>query len=225
MRSRNLRYSDYELRNQLFLVLANNMMIYKLLVASLVVAATASNLRHAATLANALAEWRVLPEFTAMAIKPAPPTSESVAQKAARLTQLHTVGQKQKMFLSSGTTVTLWAPDQLTPQELAAAAQTVHHLATEISDCFCTFRAKRPALSIDGLKSSIEPNAQQNCVCSVRGKLSESVPDLAPTDFYGTTLAKETTMQSLLRYDVPIGTKYTLPMIDQLELSMDAGDR
>ena len=168
------------------------------------------------TLADALAE---VPTDLILSMKP--PTSETMMEKSNRIAQLQIAGQKQNMILSTGTTVTLWAPDQLTPQELATAAQTVNHLAKEISDCFCTFRPKKRKPSSDGLISSIEPQAEQNCVCTARGKLTENIPTLAPTDFYGTTLPKSTTMDSVLRYDVPVGSIDT----DQLILSMDAGDR
>jgi hypothetical protein len=195
---------------------ANSLPLHILILLLLSTTVLSSNLRRT-TMANELAEF---PETVRL---PPPPTIETSAEKSARMKLIQTVGQKQKMILSTGTSVVVWAPDQLTPQELATAAQTVNHLAKEISDCFCTFRAKKPHQR-DGLISSIEAHAEQNCVCAARGKLTEKIPEITPTDFYGTTLPKATTLQSFLRYDVPSGNKFIIEKND-LVLSLDAGDR
>jgi hypothetical protein len=153
-----------------------------------------------------------------------PPTLESAVEKETRLDLRQREGSKRSMTLSTGTTVTLWAPDNLTPNDLSEAAKTVNHLAKTISDCFCTFRALRPDPTDDGYTSTIEPHAETSCVCNARAGLSENVPDLLPTDFYGTTLEQGTTAQSLLRYDVPTGASFTI-QTNGLVLSLDAGDR
>ena len=169
------------------------------------------------TLKEALKDYPSLTEWTN-------PISETLQSKTTRLDLIARKGAKQQMTLSTGTSVTLWAPDQLTPEELSEAAKTVNHLAKEVSDCFCAFRAKRPTVDLNNRHSTIEPHAEQNCVCTTRSGLNENVPDLLPTDFYGTTLSKKATMQSLIRYEVPNGMNYQIPIHD-LVLALDAGDR
>lgn len=196
----------------LFLLLTHNVVNSSSLRRSQSRQSTTSTLFDALKDVPSLTEWQT------------PSAYETISAKQTRLELLHRTGAKQHMVLSTGTSVTLWAPDQLTPVELSEAAKTVNHLAKEPSDCFCTFRAVTPAPSTEGLTSTIEPHAAQNCVCAVRGKLTENVPNLLPTDFYGTTLKKGTQMQSIVRYSVPIGSKFDIPT-QHLILSMDAGDR
>lgn len=196
----------------LFLLLTHNVVNSSNIRRSQLRQSTTSTLFDALKDVPSLTEWQT------------PSAYETISAKQTRLELLHRTGAKQHMVLSTGTSVTLWAPDQLTPVELSEAAKTVNHLAKEPSDCFCTFRAVTPAPSTDGLTSTIEPHAAQNCVCAVRGKLTENVPNLLPTDFYGTTLKKGTQMQSIVRYSVPIGSKFDIPT-QHLILSMDAGDR
>ena len=198
------------------------MLLIYILITSTIVAA--SNIRKKSqlhttksTLKEALKDYPSLTEWTN-------PISETLQSKTTRLDLIARKGAKQQMTLSTGTSVTLWAPDQLTPEELSEAAKTVNHLAKEVSDCFCTFRAKRPTVDLNNRHSTIEPHAEQNCVCTTRSGLNENVPDLLPTDFYGTTLSKKSTMQSLIRYEVPNGMNYQIPIHD-LVLALDAGDR
>ena len=184
--------------------------------------------------AATLAEFRALARAASPAFAPslfarwAPPPRVGGPNPAAAATAAE-AGAKQRLVLSGGTTVTIWAPDQLAPEELVRAARSVLHIikGQGICQCFCVYHPLRPVVDeSDGSRSRREPQTANDCACKDKaGDMHTKPVEAKVVDFYGTPFAVGESVTSVFRYPAPgaPGT-YNVP-VEGLVLSLDAGDR
>jgi hypothetical protein len=181
-----------------------------------------------------LAQFRALAHAASPAFAPAlfarwaPPPRVGGPDPAAAAAAAE-AGAKQRLVLSGGTTVTIWAPDQLPPEELVGAARSVLHIikGQGICQCFCVYRPLRPVVDEDdGSRSRREPQTANDCACKDKaGDMHTKPVESKAVDFYGTPFAASESVTSVFRYPAPSapGT-YDVP-VEGLVLSLDAGDR